>query len=141
MKTIVCVKQVPDTETRIKIGPGGDAIVESEVSFVISPYDEYAIEEALRIREAKGGEVVAITVGPERANAALRTALAMGVDAAVHLKDPLFDATDTLGTARALCAAIRAQAPFDLVVTDNREWVGTTVRFLGFSPSSSICRR
>ncbi|MBI3931942.1 MAG: electron transfer flavoprotein subunit beta/FixA family protein [Acidobacteria bacterium] len=117
MKIIVCVKQVPDTEARIRIAPEGNAIVESDVNWIVSPYDEFAVEEALRIREAKGGEVVLVGLGPERGQAALRSGLAMGADSAVHLKDPLFDAADTAGIARALATAIRALAPFDLVFT------------------------
>jgi electron transfer flavoprotein beta subunit len=117
MKIVVCVKQVPDTETRVKIAPAGNAISETDVAnWIVSPYDEFAIEEALRIKEAKGGEVVLVTVGPERAQAALRTGLAMGADSAVHVKDAALDATDTLGTARALAAAVRSLAPFDLVL-------------------------
>ena len=117
MKIIVCVKQVPDTETRIRIAPDAKGIVDSDVSWVVSPYDEIAIEEALRIREAKGGEVVVISVGPDRAQAALRTALAMGADAAVQIKDAVFDTADPLAIARALAAAIKGLAPFDLVLT------------------------
>jgi electron transfer flavoprotein beta subunit len=117
MKIVVCVKQVPDTETRVKIAATGDAISETDVaSWIVSPYDEFAIEEALRIKEAKGGEVVLVTVGPERAQAALRTGLAMGADTALHVKDPLLDQADTLGTARALAAAVKTLAPFDLVL-------------------------
>ncbi len=116
MKIVVCVKQVPDTETRIRIAPEGNAIVEADLNWIVSPYDEFAIEEALRIKEKKGGEVVLVTVGPERAQSALRTGLAMGADSAVHVKDPLLDATDTLGMARALAAAIKTLAPFDLVL-------------------------
>src|SRR5262245_9774813 len=117
MKTVVCVKQVPDTETRIRIAREGNAIVEADVNWIVSPYDEFAIEEALRIREKKGGEVVLVTAGPERAQSALRTGLAMGADSAVHVKDPLVDGTDTFGIARALAAAIKGLAPFDLVLT------------------------
>ncbi len=117
MKIAVCVKQVPDTETRVKIAASGDAISEAEVaSWIVSPYDEFAIEEALRIKEAKGGEVVLLTAGPERSQAALRTGLAMGADSALHLKDPLLEATDTLGTARALAAALKTLGPLDLVL-------------------------
>lgn len=117
MKIIVCVKQVPDTETRIRIAPEGNAILEGEVTnWVVSPYDEFALEEALRIKEAKGGEVVLVSMGPDRAQSALRNGLAMGADSAVHLKDAAFDQTDTLGTARVLAAAIRTLAPFDLVL-------------------------
>jgi electron transfer flavoprotein beta subunit len=117
MKIVVCVKQVPDTETRVKIAASGDAISDADVAnWIVSPYDEFAIEEAIRIKEAKGGEVVLVTVGPERAQSALRTGLAMGADSALHVKDAALDASDTLGVARALAAAIRTVAPFDLVL-------------------------
>ncbi len=117
MKIVVCIKQVPDTETRVKIAASGNALSEADVAnWIVSPYDEFAIEEALRVKEKKGGEVVLVTVGPERATAALRTGLAMGADSAVHVKDALLDGADTLGTARALAAAIRTLAPFDLVL-------------------------
>jgi electron transfer flavoprotein beta subunit len=116
MKIIVCVKQVPDTETRVRIADGGKGIVETDVNWVVSPFDEFAIEEALKIKEAKGGEVILVSVGPDRAQSALRNGLAMGADSALHLKDALFDATDTLGTARVLAAAI-APLGADLVLT------------------------
>ncbi len=106
MKIAVCVKQVPDTETRIRIAADGKGIVDSDVSWVVSPYDEIALEEALRIKEAKGGEVVLLSLGPDRVVTALRNGLAMGADSAIHLKDPLFDAADTAGTAKALAAAL-----------------------------------
>jgi len=117
MKLVVCVEQVPDTETRVRIAASGSTISEADVqSWIVSPYDEFAIEEALRIKEAKGGEVVLVTVGPDRAQAALRTGLAMGADSAVHVKDAALDATDTLGIARALAAAIRTLGAVDLVL-------------------------
>ena len=116
-RIVVCVKQVPDTETRIRVAPEGNAILEQDLNWIVSPFDEFAIEEALRIKEARGGEVVLVTVGPDRAQSALRTGLAMGADAAVHVKDPALDAADTLATARALAAAIKSLAPFDLVLT------------------------
>jgi len=116
MKIAVCVKQVPDTETRVRIAPDGKSIVETDVNWIPSPYDEFAIEEALKIKEAKGGEVVAVTVGPERAQTALRTALAMGADSAVHVKDAVLDGADTLATARALAGAIKTLGPVDLVL-------------------------
>ena len=116
MKIVVCVKQVPDTETRVRIAPEGTGIVESDVNWIVSPYDEFAIEEALKLKEAKGGEVVLVTVGPDRALSALRTGLAMGADSAVHVKDASLDGADTLGTARALAGAIKTLAPYDLVL-------------------------
>ncbi len=123
MKIVVCVKQVPDTEARIKIGADGRTIGETDLSWIVSPYDEYAIEEALKIKEAKGGEVVLVCVGPDRAEAALRNGLAMGADSAVHLKDPLFDGLDASGTAWALAAAIKPLAA-DLILT-GQQGVGT----------------
>ena len=117
MKIVVCVKQVPDTETRVRIAASGSAISEADVAnWIVSPYDEFAIEEALKIKEAKGGEVVVVTVGPDRAQTALRTGLAMGADSAVHVKDAALDGSDALGTARALAAAVKSLAPFDLVL-------------------------
>jgi electron transfer flavoprotein beta subunit len=115
MKIAVCIKQVPDTETRIRIAPDGKGIVESDVNWIVSPYDEFAIEEALRIKEAKGGDVVLVSLGPDRVQSALRSGLAMGADSALHLKDPLFEQTDTLGTAWALATALKPVAP-DLVL-------------------------
>src|ERR1700682_4367304 len=116
MKIVVCVKQVPDTEARIRVSPDGKGIAEGDLNWIVSPYDEFAIEEALRIKEKKGGEVVLVTLGPDRAQSALRSGLAMGADSALHLKDPLFEPLDTLGTAWALAAAIRPLAP-DLILT------------------------
>jgi electron transfer flavoprotein beta subunit len=115
VKIAVCVKQVPDTETRIRIAPDGKSIVESDVNWIVSPYDEFAIEEALKIKEARGGEVVLVTLGPDRAQSALRSGLAMGADSAIHLKDPLFDQADTSGTAWALASALKPMGP-DLVL-------------------------
>jgi electron transfer flavoprotein beta subunit len=115
MKIAVCIKQVPDTEARIRIAPEGKSIAESDVNWIVSPYDEFAIEEALRLKEAKGGEVVLVSVGPDRVPSALRSGLAMGADSALHLKDPLFDQTDTLGTAWVLATALRPMAP-DLIL-------------------------
>jgi electron transfer flavoprotein beta subunit len=115
MKIAVCIKQVPDTETRIRIAPDGKGIVESDVNWIVSPYDEFAIEEALKIKEAKGGDVVLVSVGPDRVQSALRSGLAMGADSALHLKDPLFEQTDTLGTAWALASALKPLGP-DLIL-------------------------
>ncbi len=117
MKIVVCIKQVPDTETRVKIAEGGKGIAEGEINWIVSPYDELAIEEALRLKEAKGGEVILVSLGPDRVQTALRTGLAMGADAALHVKDTSLDRADALATARALAAAIRTVAPFDLVLT------------------------
>jgi electron transfer flavoprotein beta subunit len=136
LKIAVCIKQVPDTETRIRVGPDGKSILETDVNWVVSPYDEFAVEEALRIKEKQGGEVVLLTVGSDRAQSALRNGLAMGADSAVHLKDPLFEATDAMGVARALAAALKGIAP-DLVLAgqlgvggDNAQVPGLVAEFL-----------
>ncbi|HEC32330.1 MAG TPA: electron transfer flavoprotein subunit beta, partial [Deltaproteobacteria bacterium] len=87
MNIVVCMKQVPDTETKVRIGADGKTIDPTDVNYVINPYDEFAIEEALRIKEKLGeGEVTILSLGPERATTAIRSALAMGADKGVLLK-------------------------------------------------------
>jgi len=108
MNIIVFLKQVPDTASRIRIGAGGKNIDESDITWVISPYDEYALEEALKIKESKGtGKVTVISMGPERVTAALRNALATGADEAVHLIDPTFEGSDAFATAKILAASLK----------------------------------
>ena len=112
MKILVMVKQVPDTATQMKISGDPKAIETAGITWIVSPYDEFAIEEALRIKEKRGqGEVVAVTLGPDRAKEALRSCLAMGADRAVHLLDPAWDGSDTLTTARAIAALLKQEAP------------------------------
>ncbi len=111
MRIVVCVKQVPDTTTRVQLAAGGASIDESNITFIVNPYDEFAVEEGLRLKESKGGEVVVVCVGPERASAAIRTCLAMGADRAIHIKDPAAQNSDPLGTAKILAAAIRPLQP------------------------------
>jgi electron transfer flavoprotein beta subunit len=117
MKILVTVKQVPDTATQVKISAADPRAIETTgVTWIVSPYDEFAVEEALRIKEKRGaGEVVAVTLGPDRAKEALRSCLAMGCDRALHLNDPAWSAADTLTTAQALAAAIKRETP-DLVL-------------------------
>jgi electron transfer flavoprotein beta subunit len=113
MKIVVAVKQVPDTATQVKIS-GGDpkAIDTAGITWIVSPYDEFAIEEALRIKEKRGqGEVVAVSLGPDRVKEALRSALAMGCDRAIHVNDPALANADTLLTAQALAAVIKQEQP------------------------------
>lgn len=116
MNVVVCLKQVPSTETKIRISSERGFVDTSDVEWVINPYDEYAIEQALRIRELLGaGTVTAVSLGPERTKVALRTALAMGADAAVHVWDQACEGIDHLSVARLLAAAVKRQ-PFDLVL-------------------------
>src|ERR1044072_3483356 len=107
MKIFVCLKQVPDTETRIQVKADKSGIEETGVKWVMNPYDEYAVEEALKLKEAKGaGSVTVVTVGPKaRASEALRTAMAMGADDAIVIDSP--DQLDTYWTAKALAGAIQ----------------------------------
>lgn len=123
MKIAVCIKQVPDTETKIRVGADHRSIDETGVSLVVSPYDEYAVEEALRIKERSGGEVIAYSVGDDRTSTALRTTLAMGADRAVHLKDPAFEGSDARGLSRILAAALKRESP-DLIFF-GKQAVGT----------------
>jgi electron transfer flavoprotein beta subunit len=112
MKILVAVKQVPDTATQVKIAADRRTIDTTGITWIVSPYDEFAVEEALRIKEKRGqGEVVAVSLGPERVKEALRSCLAMGCDRAIHLNDPAWNGADTLATAKALAAVIRQEAP------------------------------
>ncbi|MCA1733622.1 MAG: electron transfer flavoprotein subunit beta/FixA family protein [Acidobacteria bacterium] len=128
MNSIVCISQVPDTEAKIKIAAGGKTIDETGVKFIVSPYDEFALEEAIRLKESKGGDVTVLTYGPERAAQALRECLARGATKAVHIKGSL-EEIDSLGIARVLAAAIKAQ-PFDVVFL-GKMGVGTDNALVG----------
>jgi len=108
MNSLVCIAYVPDTETRIKIGADGKSIDESDVKWIVSPYDEFALEEALRIKEKKGaGNVTVISVGPERVKTGLRECLARGADDAIWVDSGSASFLDALGTAKALAAAAK----------------------------------
>src|SRR6266849_938619 len=112
MKILVMVKQVPDTATQIKVGGDPRSIDTAGITWIVSQYDEFAMEEALRIKEKRGqGEVVAISLGPDRVKEALRSCLAMGCDRAIHLNDPVWATADTLATAKALAAVIKQEGP------------------------------
>ena len=115
MNIIVCMKQVPDTETLIKIKPDGSGIVTDDIKYIMNPYCEYGVEEALRIKEKFGGLVILVTVGAARAVEALRTGLAMGADRSIHLNDPAFEGGDGFATAKALAEVIKKET-FDLIL-------------------------
>jgi electron transfer flavoprotein beta subunit len=119
MKIFVCIKQVPDTEARLRVSRDGRWLDEEDLPFVINESDEYALEEGLKLAEATGGEVVVVSLGPERVREALRKALAVGAARAVHLKDPAFLGGDALATGRALAAAV-AREGCDLVLTGSQ---------------------
>mgnify|MGYP005814187235 CR=1 FL=1 len=106
MHIVVCMKQVPDS-AQIRVHPVTNTIMRQGVPTIINPYDLFAIEEALRLREKFGGEVTVLTMGPPSAEDSLRKALAFGVDRAVLLTDRFFAGADTLATTYALATAIR----------------------------------
>jgi electron transfer flavoprotein beta subunit len=115
MKIAVCVKRVPDSETRVKIGPDGKSLDEAGVKFVLNPYDEFAVEEALRRKEKAGaGEVTVVSLGPAAAQETIRTALAMGADRGVLLQADRIPA-DGLETAKALAAELK-DGGWDLIL-------------------------
>jgi electron transfer flavoprotein beta subunit len=124
MKIAVCVKQVIDTEAEKKLDPT-TWCVDRSVTSILNPYDEYAVEEALRIKEAHGGEVVAVCMGPDKAEEAVRKALAMGADSAVMVSDPALAGSDAQATAYTLAEALKSFA-WDLVLFGLRSTDGET---------------
>jgi electron transfer flavoprotein beta subunit len=115
MKIAVCVKRVPDSETRVKIASDGKSLGEAGVKFILNPYDEFAVEEGLRRKEKAGaGEVVVIALGPAAAQETIRTALAMGADRGILLQADRMPA-DGLEVAKALAAELKG-AGFDLIL-------------------------
>jgi len=116
---IVCLKQVPDTESQIKVAPDGKSIVQDDVKWVMNPYDEYGVEEALLLKEKHGGEVTVIGLGPKRVTETIRTALAMGADKGILINDPAAEGSDAIAIAKAMAAAIK-NLEFDLILTGQR---------------------
>lgn len=119
MEILVLLKQVPATESLIRIADDGVSIKTDDIKWVINPYDEFAVEEALQIKEAHGGSVTIISVGPEKTTEAIRTALAMGADKGILINDPAAARCDGLTTARILAAVLK-QTPFDLIIAGQR---------------------
>jgi electron transfer flavoprotein beta subunit len=109
MLVIACIKQVPDT-TQVQIDPVTNTLVREGIPFIINPYDTHALEESLRLKDRYGLRPVALSMGPPNAEAALRKALALGVDEAVLLSDRVFGGADTLSTSNVLATAIRRLA-------------------------------
>lgn len=120
MKSLVCLKQVPDTESQIKVKPDGTGIVTEGIKYVINPYDEFSVEEALRLKEKfKAGEVVILSIGPDRATEAIRTALAMGADRGIHINDESLSQADPFVISKALAAAA-TQVEYDVIFCGHR---------------------
>jgi electron transfer flavoprotein beta subunit len=116
MKIVVCLKQVPARDSLLRLNPEGTWIKETDISFELNEPDIYALEEALRLKESQGGEVVVCSLEPARAQQAIKEALAKGADRALHLDDPALPALDSYGTARAMAKALEPEKP-DLIVT------------------------
>lgn len=120
MRIVVIVRQTPDTEAKIKVASSGNTIDPEGIKWIVNPYDEFAIEEAIRIKEKLGGEVVLITMGPPRCAEALRTGLAMGADSAVHVKDDSFAFTDPYAISKVLANEIKNIGEFNLILTGKK---------------------
>lgn len=115
MKIAVCIKAVPDTETKIAIAADKTHIETNGVRYIVSPYDEFAIEEAVKLKEKHGGEIIGFSLGGQEVGEVLKNALARGVDKGIHLKDDLFVDLDPLSTAIVLAAALREEN-FDIIL-------------------------
>jgi electron transfer flavoprotein beta subunit len=116
LNIVVCIKQVPAKDAPLVIVEGGAWIREADIGFEMNEPDSYALEEALRLKEKHGGQVVVVSMGPERVKQTIKEALAKGADRGIHVADDHFFALDPLGTARSLAAAIQKEK-FDLILT------------------------
>src|SRR5512139_2902881 len=130
MHSVVCIKQVPDS-AQIRVHPVTNTIMRQGVPAIINPYDLFALEEALRLKDRFGGKVTVITMGPPQAESALRKALSFGADDAILITDKTFAGADTLATSYALASALRKineQTPVDLVFTGKQTIDGDTAQ-------------
>jgi len=124
---VVCIKQVPGT-TQVKINPDTGTLIRDGVEAVVNPFDEYAIEEAIRIKERVGGTVKVITMGPPQADAALRSAVAMGADEAYLITGREFAGSDTWATSYTLSSGIRTLGQVDLIICGKQAIDGDTAQ-------------
>jgi len=146
MKIAVCVKYVPDTAIRVKIAPDGQSVDLTDVTCVVNPYDEFAVEEALQIKERLGGEVVVVSAGSEKASAGLKTCLAMGADRAVLVQDEALELADSL-TLGAVLARICSELAPDIVFfgkqaigVDNGQVPAVVAEFLDMPQVSAVLK-
>jgi len=145
VKIVVCIKQVPDTEAEVKWDLQKGTLKREEMDSVTNPFDEFALEEALLTKEKYDAQIVAITMGPEKATDVLRNALALGVDEVHHVSDTALAGSDTLGTSYALAKAIEKVGDVDLVFCGKQATDGNTgivsseiAARLGFSQLSFV---
>ena len=127
MNIIVLVKQVPDT-SEVKINRETNTLVREGVPSIINPFDMFAIEEALRLREKHGGKVTAVTMGPPQAAEALREAVSYGVDEVVLLSDRAFAGADTWATSYAISQGVRKIGAYDLIIAGKQAIDGDTAQ-------------
>lgn len=125
MNIVVCIKQVPDT-TNVKINPETNTLIREGVESIVNPFDMYAIEEALRVKEKVGGTVTILSMGPPQVEAALREAIALGADNAILLSDRAFAGADTLATSLTLAEGIRKIGGVDLIFMGKQAMDGDT---------------
>ena len=127
MNIIVCIKQVPDT-TDVKINPETNTLIREGVKSVINPFDMYAVEESIRLKEKFGGKVIVLTMGPPQADSALREVIALGADEAILVSDRAFAGSDTWATSYALSCAIKKIKDYDLIVCGKQASDGDTAQ-------------
>lgn len=127
MNIIVCIKQVPDTQD-VKINPQTNTLIREGVKSIINPFDMYAIEEGLRIKERLGGKVTVITMGPPQAEEALREAISMGTDEVVLITDRAFAGADTWATSYTLSKTIEKLGTYDLIICGKQAIDGDTAQ-------------
>ncbi len=117
MKILVVVSQTQDTEAKIKVSSSGDSVDTSGMKWIMNPYDEFAVEEAIQTKEKHGGEVVVVSMGPARVVETIRQALAMGADSAIHIADEGFTDVDSFAVGKVIANEIKKSGEFDLIFT------------------------
>ena len=127
MNIIVCIKQVPET-TEVRINPETNTLMREGVKAIINPFDMYAIEEGVRLKEKTGGKVTVLTMGPPQAETALKEAISLGADEAVLLSDRAFAGSDTWATSYTLAAGIRKLKDYDLIICGKQASDGDTAQ-------------
>jgi electron transfer flavoprotein beta subunit len=127
MNTVVCLKQVPGT-TEVKINPETNTLIRQGIKNIINPFDSYALEEGVRLKEKYGGKVTAISMGPPQAIDMLREAISLGADEAVLLSDSVFAGADTWATAYTLAGAVKKLGQIDLIICGRQSTDGDTAQ-------------
>jgi len=127
MNIIVCIKQVPET-TQVQIDPKTNTLIREGVTSIINPFDMYAIEEGIRLKEKFGGKTTVITMGPPQAECALREAMSLGCDEGILLSDRAFAGSDTLATSYTLAMAIKKIKEFDMIICGKQASDGDTAQ-------------